>query len=518
MRVLRLLSLAAAITVLLFACGGSDDEAAVLGDDVEPAPVAETDEPEPADEPAVRSEPAEEPEPPAEPEVTEPGPAEDPEPHRPTGFSGTVLPIVETSCARCHTGDGPGTPHLRMDTVGDLVENRDLVWSALETYEMPPWPASDLSVDFDDDFGLSAEDREVLMSWASTDPTVDVDEATPVVATHGVRRLQNVDVEVFGEGSYDGRQYQADEYRCFVFDPGFTADTWVTGFEFVPDQTEIVHHAIGYLIPAAQRGAADALDAAHPDQGGWPCFGGSRLGNDEIFLGWAPGQGPRVFPDGSGLRMAAGEFIVMQIHYHFEIDAPADRSVLWLDLVDDDVEELDEVEVVSFVAPAEIPCAADESGPLCDRGAAIANAIDAYGEEGVRADFALSICGAEVADFAEMTDGVARASCDLPARVGGTLVSVLGHEHELGASFRMTLRPDTPDELVLLDIPDWRFDWQLNYRPVDEIRVDPFDMVRIECSWDRSLRDPDLEPAYVVWADGTNDEMCFATIAVMTDA
>ena len=76
----------------------------------------------------------------------------------------------------------------------------------------------------------------------------------------------------------------------------------------------------------------------------------------------------------------------------------------------------------------------------------------------------------------------------------------------------MTLNPDTPQELVLLDIPEWDFQWQFNYEPVEEIIIGSSDVVRIECSWDRSLRDPELEPAYVLWADGTDDEMCFATI------
>jgi hypothetical protein len=80
----------------------------------------------------------------------------------------------------------------------------------------------------------------------------------------------------------------------------------------------------------------------------------------------------------------------------------------------------------------------------------------------------------------------------------------------------MTLHPDTADELVLLDIPDWSFDWQLNYYPLDAIEITATDIVRIECSWDRSRRDPDLEPAYVLWADGTNDEMCFATMVIRT--
>jgi hypothetical protein len=99
--------------------------------------------------------------------------------------------------------------------------------------------------------------------------------------------------------------------------------------------------------------------------------------------------------------------------------------------------------------------------------------------------------------------------------MGGTgeIISVLGHEHEIGDWFKMTLNPGRPDEQVLLDIPDWDFDWQYNYRPVDKIVIDADDVVLIECGWDRNRRDPDLEPAYILWADGTNDEMCFATIS-----
>ena len=46
----------------------------------------------------------------------------------------------------------------------------------------------------------------------------------------------------------------------------------------------------------------------------------------------------------------------------------------------------------------------------------------------------------------------------------------------------MTLNPDTPEELVLLDIPVWDFDWQLIYEPTDSIIIDYGDTIRIECT------------------------------------
>ncbi|MDG2114784.1 MAG: hypothetical protein P8N02_19525, partial [Actinomycetota bacterium] len=343
--------------------------------------------------------------------------------------------------------------------------------------------------------------------------SVDLAADTPIESTVGERGLDDVNLTVEPHGSYQGVAFQPDEYRCFIYDPGFAEDTWLSGYEFVPDQTEVVHHAIGYRISGDRLAAAQALDARHDDQGGWPCFGSSGLGQDEIFLGWAPGQGPTELPQRSGMRLAADDFMVIQIHYHFEVDVPADRSTMELDIIDDPT-GFDEVRVVEFLAPAEIPCSTDESGPLCDRDAAMSAAVDKYGSEGVLADQTLLFCRRQVADFAHMTGGVASSSCDLPARQSGTIVSVLGHEHELGRSFKMTLNPGTEDELVLLDIPEWDFDWQLNYYPVDDIEISASDIIRTECSWDRSLRDPGLEPAYILWADGTNDEMCFATIVV----
>ena len=128
------------------------------------------------------------------------------------------------------------------------------------------------------------------------------------------------------------------------------------------------------------------------------------------------------------------------------------------------------------------------------------------------ADFILRLCGNEPADFAGMTDGIASAECTLPVTTFGKILNVFGHEHELGKSFRMTLNPGRPDEQVLLDIPRWDFDWQMLYEPLDDIILSPGDRLKIECEWDRSLRDTTLEPAYVLWADGTDDEMCFATI------
>ncbi len=441
----------------------------------------------------------------AEPTAT---PAPTPTPAPEVSFAESIQPIVAGTCARCHTGAGPGTPTVRFDTAQHVADAALDIATNVSLGVMPPWPASDLSVAFVDDWSLTEEEIAAVAAWVEAGAPLDIEPDTEMAPPTGVR-LTDHDVDLAPEVGYDGSLGQPDEYRCLVYDPALDEDAFIEAFEFVPDQTEVVHHAIGYLIPGSRRSGIAALEA-EDDQPGWSCFGGSRLGNDEIFLGWAPGQLPSRFGSGNGLRMGAGDFIVVQIHYHFDVEAPADRSALRLKWAEGG--DVDEIEVTEYVAPAEIPCTTDESGPLCDRAAAMDRALARYGPEGVQADWILGVCGYEPEDFAHMTDGIAEGRCDAPVRGFGRIVSVLGHEHELGKTFRMTLNPDTPDERILLDIPEWDFDWQYNYIPADEIVLEPGDWVRIECSWDRSRRDPELEPAYVFWADGTDDEMCFSTI------
>lgn len=427
-------------------------------------------------------------------------------------FGNSIQPILANSCADCHNAGGPGSPHWPLETAADAQAVAGDISLFVRVGAMPPWPASSESVAFHGDRRLRDDEVAAVIAWAEAGGEIDVAPSSPIQAPERTIALNEIDMVIEPAEPFDGTTAVVDDYRCLIYDPQVTESAWIEGFHFVPDQTEIVHHAIGYLLPAEAMDAAVAR-STEDEAGGWQCYGSSGLPYDDpLFLGWAPGQDPTQYPEGSGVPIEPGEFIVVQIHYHNEVDTPADRSTLALDMADGSF-DLDEVTIAQYIAPAEIPCSADESGPLCDRDAALADAVARFGDEGVQADLFNRICGVGPDDFAEMTDGIASSSCDLPIYEFGEIVAVLGHQHEIGSSFRMTLNPDRPNEKVLLDIPVWDFDWQFNYRPAESIVVSPGDSIRIECSWDRSLRDPDLEPRYILWADGTDDEMCFSTVA-----
>lgn len=437
----------------------------------------------------------------------------------PISFSSDVQPILENNCASCHTAEGPGAAHLKMETAGDVDGfDAEYIDAVVEVGFMPPWPAADGDVPFQDDRRLDPADIATIAGWAAGGGAIDVDPDTPIEPQRTTRTVIDRDVVLQAE-PYKGDTDDPDDYRCQVYDPEVTETTWVQGYGIEADVTEVVHHALVFKADAQARSTADALDAANDDIG-WECTGLAGIAGVNQILSWAPGQDPTQLPADTGIEMQPGDFFVMQIHYHYEpvfADLPPDHSTLVVDIADQATIDaaggsLDPIDLRIYLGPAEIPCSTEEVGPLCDRDAAAEDLRNRSGTLGSFAADALNAaCGVTPEDFADMTDGIASSTCTLPTQTG-QIVSIWGHQHEIGKSVKMTLNPGTPDERVLLDIPNWNFDWQLDYRPVEDIVLERGDVVQIDCVWDRSRIDEDAEPRYVLWAEGTDDEMCYFQI------
>jgi hypothetical protein len=100
----------------------------------------------------------------------------------------------------------------------------------------------------------------------------------------------------------------------------------------------------------------------------------------------------------------------------------------------------------------------------------------------------------------------------------GTIYSVAGHMHLLGRSITLELDPGTANAKMLLDLPNFNFDDQGARPLVTPIQVKAGDMLKVTCTYDASLRDKlpqlkNLKPRYVMWGDGTSDEMCLGIVA-----
>jgi hypothetical protein len=89
--------------------------------------------------------------------------------------------------------------------------------------------------------------------------------------------------------------------------------------------------------------------------------------------------------------------------------------------------------------------------------------------------------------------------------------------HLLGRQISVTLNPGADDERTLLDIPAWDFDRQAAVPLEKPVRIEPGDTLRVRCRHDAGLRRQlpalaDAPARYVVWGEGTTDEMCLAIV------
>lgn len=307
-----------------------------------------------------------------------------------------------------------------------------------------------------------------------------------------------------------------DEYRCFLIDPKLTKPALLTGSQFLPQNADIVHHAIFFRLGPAAAAGARRLDASTPGEG-WTCFGDSGIRGDAAWVAaWAPGAKETLLAPGLGYSMPPGSQLVMQVHYNLLATegrpGGSDQSGIRLRLIDSTA-NVTELQTMLLPAPVELPCAAGESGPLCDRAATVADVTRRFGaESGSTVDQLNRFCNAGRAPIPANTQ-----HCDRRITEAGTVYALAGHMHLLGRSIKVELNPGAPGAQTLLDIPVYNFDDQTLHPLAKPVTVKAGDTYRVTCTHDATLRKllPQLRPLpprYVVWGDGTSDEMCLGMV------
>jgi len=305
-----------------------------------------------------------------------------------------------------------------------------------------------------------------------------------------------------------------DDYRCFLLDPKVTKDSFITGFNIHPGNPDVVHHVIMFRVPPDRIAEARAKDAETPGQG-WTCFGTSGLGNDRSiddapWVGaWAPGGSEQIYGNGLGEEFDAGSQIVMQVHYNLRVAREPDRSEAELRLTSDPSTKALQTQLLP--APVELPCRPGHTGKLCDRDASVADVKARFGDgPGSLANVLHLLCGGAPVGPTQ--------SCTRTIQSPETIRGVAGHMHLLGRSIKIEINPGTARARTVLNIKVWDFDNQGSV-PTPPIRLRHGDTVRVTCTHTQALRDslPALKGVpdkFVVWGEGTTDEMCLGILLV----
>ena len=448
-----------------------------------------------------------------------------------------VAPILDSKCASCHRLGGIAP--FPLTTAADAKAHAAGIVRMTRSGVMPPWmPGADSAPIIGRDHRrLTAGELETLARWAGAGaPSGSASDRHSQPSTGAGLGGLGTTITLQPPHPYVPHAPAGgiDDYHCFLLDPKLAKNMFVTGALIEPQRTGLVHHVILYEAAGAQAAAATKLNAASGGKG-WTCFGGpdlpadltdagsvDRLGQPPWIAAWVPGHTTNSLPAGTGVLLHKGAKIVMQVHYNLIAASGPDRSRARLRLRPATT-HLTPLETNLIAAPVELPCPAGVSGPRCTRTRAIQDEVTKYGAEAAFVPYALlRLCGKTLADYPQDV-GAGRAittSCDRAFTSRLTIYGVAGHMHLRGRDISVVLDPGTPKAKTLLHIPAWDFHWQDVYYLKTPVHVGAGDAVRVTCTFDNSRTDQPvigstpLQPRYVVWGEGTTDEMCLAMLSV----
>ncbi len=446
-----------------------------------------------------------------------------------------VAPVFAEKCAGCHIVGGIAP--FSLTTARSAAAHANAILAMTQRGKMPPWMPGRDSPEY---LGqsrriLSAAEKDVLARWARG----------------GARVGAGGSISPIGEGSNapgttltlaPAKRYLPraavggmDDYHCFLLEPHLKQDVFVTRAVVQPQQAAIVHHVI--LFEAAGQNALEARRLDRQSGGkGWTCFGGpglsetnptadaaasDRLGAPQWISAWVPGHTTNDTPAGTGVLMHAGAAVVMQVHYNLMHAAKRDRSRAVLRVVPATGSTLTPLDTLLIPAPVELPCPRGVRSQLCSREVAVRQEARKYGKNASLIPFGLLyLCHKSLADYPRAPASVSALTTTCDRRVNRPLriYGVAGHMHLRGVDIRVDLNPGLASARTLLHIPRWDFHWQDAYYLAQPVDANVGDTIRITCRFDNSAkRQPvvmgkRLKPRYVLWGEGTTDEMCLGLL------
>ncbi|MBK8257957.1 MAG: hypothetical protein IPK82_35490 [Polyangiaceae bacterium] len=367
-----------------------------------------------------------------------------------------IAPIMNTHCANCHIESGIApfalTTYESAKAVAGLAKLRT------ETREMPPWNPSNTGDcnTYENARWLTDDQIALIGAWADAGaPEGDPQNAPP--EPEAPKGLAKVDLTVDIGFDYSPDDSLADEYRCFVVDPGLAQDAFVTGYEVVPGDKRVVHHVILYTAETPEGDAqADANDAADPGPG-YECFGGAGIGNARWTVGWAPGGGAQMYPETTGLRLKAGRKGVIQVHYNTANGSYPDKTKIHLTLA----EQVENEAQIFYTGTNDINLPPGQA------------------------------------------DAAAKGVINIPANVGKFRVwATLPHMHTRGKTLKVNYNLNGADT-CLVDVPNWNFHWQGVAIYDQPVASEGGGTITIRCGYDTTK---DMEEIFN--GEGTDEEMC----------
>jgi hypothetical protein len=353
-------------------------------------------------------------------------------------FYGDVEKIFSAHCNDCHQNGGYAP--FSLVKYEEARRHGRMIAEVVDDKRMPPWNANPKYGHFANDPTLTADQIMKIKQWVDAGtPSGDVAKALPPLPPRPEWDIGKPDVIYETEPAEIAAEGQMP-YRYVRIPTNFKEDHWVEATQILSTSSQVVHHVL-ILIDSSGPAPAGVVRPWTPPY--TSLIGGGGGGLDGSFATTlAAGRG-MIYPPGRAKLLPAGATIVMQIHYTPDGTPHQSKTRLGMRFAKQPpTEPVDSraLATVAFMIPPGDPSYEVISTRVMPRDA--------------------------------------------------TLLSLRPHMHLRGKSFRYVAEfPDGKKE-VLLDVPKWDFEWQVEYVLAKPRLLPQGTLLRAIATYDNSQDNP----------------------------
>ena len=397
-------------------------------------------------------------------------------------FTRDVAPIFYKNCVSCHR-PGEMAPMSLLDYKSARPWAK-AIQTAVMTKKMPPWFADPRYGHFENDARLSAKDIDTINAWVSGGAIEgDLKDLPAQPVFPGGWRLGKPDA-VIDIGEDFTVPAGRDLYKYFTVQTNFKEGKWIRAAQVLPGNRKVVHHVHFSVLAEENAGASSSLKPSYfENENGLSrvradapvvndaCAGDGGISNldgfeEGSFATMLPGKGPDIYDvrgDGSIAKyIPAGAKVRFQIHYASVSEPQTDRTS------------------VGLYFASRVP-----DRPL--------KRVD------LRNRFFVIPAGASNHEVKRCYE----------VEQDKLLMAITPHAHLRGKDATYELIHVDGRREVLLSVPRYDFNWQLQYRLKDPILMEKGSRMMVTFHYDNSANNPaNPNPAKDIrWGDRTEDEM-----------
>lgn len=327
---------------------------------------------------------------------------------------------------------------------------------------MPPWKADPVYQSFRNQTILTEEEIDLIQQWLAGG--MQMGKVQHVKNSSALNTVAKPDLVLPMTKSYRLTDQAKEDFRFFVIPTNLRSDAYLSAIEFVPGNRKQVHHSRVMVDSTRKIRGIDGMSELDPRIKEFQTIPLA----DEFLYGWVPGNTKIFFPPGSAKRIPKGADLILNIHYSPTSSQQRDQSV------------------VNFYFAKK---------PV------------------LREVKTLTLKESDIRNQPFFIEAERRPTfyMDYPVKKDMAVISVMPHMHFIGKSFLAYAVTPEGQQIPLIKIDKWDFNWQTTYQFKKLIAIPAGSIIHVEAQFDNTSENPmnpNHPPKNIGYGWNSTDEMC----------